>query len=1413
MSRIFNENFSFDKSFTGFKNKIDINDFSSYESKNIGYDYRNPNGAASNNSSSRSQSKKLANIKVVNFLNFTLSIILAMLFKYCSTIQNIFFMLFSIFLWNFFIFIYLYKLERRLKIHIDIIIFSQFIAFCLVMDMWIFYFIVHFNLNEKENANYIVIMIIEKINILKDFFLSNLSIYIFENFRTGILIVIINSIVNMILASIYMKEFYIFFDLFFTLYFAIVFYKYKLSKINLKNCINEYQNNIAFLSKKNEMLLYHNGIYHIKITNEDNVMTNFDLNEFCNLFKNKNPLKVNSSNNLFSNPKIPFSIKNKTSMNNDFPFSRNYTNYKNLNCVKNEQIIKNEVDYQIPHRDINHRKISLNDLWESKLSLSKNFSNKTNISSPTKKKNILKNIFLGPQLNLNNEKSFTSKEISLLENNETESISKILDISRSITDNIHDLENINDEKDLNYSSKINISEEANNKKINLINFLKKGKNRNVRNNIKELREKIDQQIIHEDNSKDLLANKNIFQNDSRFVGTNNEQIIFVNKANTNFSDIIKSKLNTLKFNYNKEENPHLNIETFNEKRKDSKTFKDIQSRELNKNLDLLCIKNLFSIKDIILFIKKFKVFKLKNEKESININENKGKRINKNLNTFNPNNIDLGSTDKINNFNIEENKQNEKEENSPIIQQIMEFFNILNLNHKINSIDEILLGKINTNVKSNELKLSNWSKLLSKINIKEDFSYKPSNLSNIKKTNELYDLNLKLRRDSDYNERPKYSYEKNLNNLDLIKFKDKLPANLIDFGDFVYRDQIENLLEESSIVIKDDQFSNIIKKSRVKLNSIGQNKNERRRMEENIFNIKAYFTSIKNNQENFILFTKNKNKIKHSNLFSMDIYIKLRDNFNINQLESSSIKKFQSEEISLMKKNLAKIVHEFKTPINTIIGLISETIISKKNLACSSNKSKLKLIKNLSNHLIFLAGDIINFCNMGNEHASFNLNIERINVKKSVQFCYEILIALLNCQESKKGIRPILHFDNDLDLYEINTDETRLKQIILNFVSNSIKFTKCGSIKLICKIKKNVQKLKISVVDSGIGIRKEDQAKLFNDFMMIEGESTKFLNKQGSGLGLSLSKYLADKLNHEIKFKSKYNEGSTFSLSINAILKKNIKNLRTTNNEKHISLCDKEIIKSDKFKTQFNFISMPKLDESPFKKDRTFSEGYSSSQDSETENKTTIRFDSNLEFNYSSNKLIMLSKRSSRDFNFKIEKDKESKSETEFSDFNMNLFSKIHDQERILEAKEIRSPTNNQEINFKNCNILNNFNTNNIFNIKNILITQKSSNKNLINKSSIDESNCSSVIKISEDSNYKNKKNKEKNKIFNSPKQKIENFDPKIKNFDNSGFFDLVCKNCGEQISILNYENKKSRNNGKNFIFNKLIVFFSSKFR
>lgn len=240
-------------------------------------------------------------------------------------------------------------------------------------------------------------------------------------------------------------------------------------------------------------------------------------------------------------------------------------------------------------------------------------------------------------------------------------------------------------------------------------------------------------------------------------------------------------------------------------------------------------------------------------------------------------------------------------------------------------------------------------------------------------------------------------------------------------------------------------------------------------------------------------------------------------------------------------KFFSKMTHEFKTPINSIIGLINKIKTSLTNPLNGSNENNLQektsfeedlnLIFNLSNYTIYLINDVIQYSQIGISANLIKFNIEPINLREILEFCYSIGESILNCNQNKKNsVKLLFEFAKEIEKYIIRSDEIRLKQIMLNLISNSIKFTKRGSILIKAEPSIDKKTVYVSVVDTGLGIKEADIGKLFHENVMLKDKE--HLNSFGSGLGLSIIKNLTEKMGIKIFIESKFNIGSCFKLEI-----------------------------------------------------------------------------------------------------------------------------------------------------------------------------------------------------------------------------------------------------------------------------------------
>ncbi len=216
---------------------------------------------------------------------------------------------------------------------------------------------------------------------------------------------------------------------------------------------------------------------------------------------------------------------------------------------------------------------------------------------------------------------------------------------------------------------------------------------------------------------------------------------------------------------------------------------------------------------------------------------------------------------------------------------------------------------------------------------------------------------------------------------------------------------------------------------------------------------------------------------------------------------------------------LANMSHELRTPLNAIIGF-SE--IMKQGITGEMNKKQEHFIDNIlssGTFLLSLINDILDLSKI--EAGKIELVIEKFSVNQAID---ETLI-LIKERASKHNVIIKKEFTPQLD---IEGDKQRFKQVLFNLLSNAVKFSKEDGGGVTIKTEKEGDMAKISVSDTGIGIKEENMGKLFQKFQQLEPEiSGKY---GGTGLGLAISKHLAELHGGKILAESRYGEGSTFTI-------------------------------------------------------------------------------------------------------------------------------------------------------------------------------------------------------------------------------------------------------------------------------------------
>jgi PAS domain S-box-containing protein len=243
------------------------------------------------------------------------------------------------------------------------------------------------------------------------------------------------------------------------------------------------------------------------------------------------------------------------------------------------------------------------------------------------------------------------------------------------------------------------------------------------------------------------------------------------------------------------------------------------------------------------------------------------------------------------------------------------------------------------------------------------------------------------------------------------------------------------------------------------------------------------------------------------------------------QVEDALLKaKEKAEESDKLKSAfLANMSHEIRTPMNAIVGLSS--LLGDPELPLSEREAFSVIIKENSNLLLQLIDDIVDISKI--EAGQITMRPAKCNVSSLLEDIYESF----NLQVKEKDNEVNFHINEELtdrNLYTY-TDPQRLRQIIINLISNALKFTEEGSVEFGCSLKSDGNIL-FFVKDTGIGIPHSKIDLIFDRFRQVDDSGTR--HHRGAGLGLSISKSLVELLGGSIWAESEKGKGSTFFFTI-----------------------------------------------------------------------------------------------------------------------------------------------------------------------------------------------------------------------------------------------------------------------------------------
>jgi GAF domain-containing protein/DNA-binding response OmpR family regulator len=242
----------------------------------------------------------------------------------------------------------------------------------------------------------------------------------------------------------------------------------------------------------------------------------------------------------------------------------------------------------------------------------------------------------------------------------------------------------------------------------------------------------------------------------------------------------------------------------------------------------------------------------------------------------------------------------------------------------------------------------------------------------------------------------------------------------------------------------------------------------------------------------------------------------------VEQLQSSND---QLREVDRLKSQfLANMSHELRTPLNSIIGFSRVMLKGIDGPLTEMQEQDLNTIYNSGNHLLNLINDILDQAKI--EAKEMQLNVTEFDIKPMIEGVKSIAIGLLKDKQLQ------LFVEVAPNLPTASGDELRSRQVLLNLVSNAVKFTQEGSINLRVYVENYRGKnyIRVDVIDSGIGIAEADMPILFEQFRQVDNSLTRTVG--GTGLGLPISKSLAELQGGHLLVSSVVGQGSTFSVLI-----------------------------------------------------------------------------------------------------------------------------------------------------------------------------------------------------------------------------------------------------------------------------------------